>query len=94
MSIPDGRRGWGSGLISRHDVLVAPYQGSGGASTRRLFIGAKPDAWTRWVLDVLGYDPNSDTVDDLFPGSHAVGRAVAQNVLPLQSLTESSVKQQ
>jgi hypothetical protein len=45
------------------------------------FAGAKPFAWTRWVLDALGYDQDTDTVDDLFPGSGAVGRAVDQQAL-------------
>lgn len=44
----------------------------------KAFIGAKPQAWVEWVLDALGYDPTADTVDDLFPGSGAVGAALAQ----------------
>jgi len=42
--------------------------------------GTKPAAWTRWILDLLGYDPESDTVDDLFTGSGAVAREIAQQV--------------
>lgn len=45
------------------------------------FPGAKPFAWTRWVLDALGYDQDTDTVADLFPGSGAVARAVDQRAL-------------
>lgn len=45
------------------------------------FVGAKPAAWTRWVLDMLGYDPDTDTVDDLFAGSGAVAAEIAQGVL-------------
>lgn len=45
------------------------------------FPGAKPPAWTRWVLDALGYDPETDTVTDLFPGSGAVTAALGQDVL-------------
>ena len=44
------------------------------------FAGAKPPQWTRWVLDMLGYDAETDTVDDLFPGSGAVAAEVAQGV--------------
>jgi hypothetical protein len=33
------------------------------------------------VLDALGYDAETDTVDDLFPGSGSVSAAVAQGVL-------------
>jgi hypothetical protein len=45
------------------------------------FPGAKPPAWTRWVLDMLGYNPDEDTVDDLFHGSGAVAAEIAQGVL-------------
>lgn len=51
------------------DTLVASPPLSG-------FVGAKPDAWTRWVLDALGHNPETDTVADLFPGSGAVSRVV------------------
>lgn len=45
------------------------------------FAGAKPPRWTRWVLDALGYDQETDTVDDLFPGSGYVSTEIAQGVL-------------
>jgi hypothetical protein len=47
------------------------------------FAGAKPTRWTRWVLDALGYDPDDDTVDDLFPGSGYVQSEIDQGVLVL-----------
>lgn len=56
------------------DVLRAAAPGAG-------FAGAKPAAWTRWILDALAYDPDEDTLDDLFPGSGAVAAAAAQGVL-------------
>lgn len=56
------------------DVLTCPH-GSGS------FAGQKPRAWTRWVLDMLGYDPETDTVDDLFHGSGAVAAEIAQTVI-------------
>lgn len=67
---PESRRG-GRGRIS--DVLIenAPRIG---------FPGAKPERWTRWVLDALGYQPG-DQVDDLFPGSGSVAAALAQEVI-------------
>lgn len=58
------------------DVLTAGVQGIG-------FAGAKPAAWTRWILDALGYDPDQDTITDLFPGSGAVSAAINQGALPL-----------
>lgn len=38
-------------------------------------------AWTTWVLDLLGYTPGEDTVDDLFPGSGAVAHAIEGRLL-------------
>jgi hypothetical protein len=37
-------------------------------------IGAKPAAFSRWIFDLLGAQPQ-DSLDDLFPGSGAVTRA-------------------
>lgn len=39
--------------------------------------GAKPPAFCRWVIDLLGAQAG-DTFDDLFPGSGAFGREWAQ----------------
>lgn len=50
-------------------------------ATPQGFPGAKPAEWTRWVLDALGYDPATDTIADLFPGSGAVSREIAQGTL-------------
>lgn len=65
---PAGRRSSRSGNGQLKDVLTC--------TATRGFIGAKPPEWTRWVLAALSYDPATDTVDDLFPGSGAVGRAL------------------
>lgn len=69
------RRAYGSGLPV-NDVLDAPAPGGG-------FAGAKPAAWTRWVLDAMGYDEAVDTVTDLFAGSGRVAAEAAQGILPL-----------
>lgn len=45
------------------------------------FAGAKPVEWTRWVLDLLGYQDGIDTVFDVFPGSGMVANALSQGVL-------------
>lgn len=37
--------------------------------------GAKPLAFNRWVLDLLGYDAKEDTIDDIFPGSYGMTNA-------------------
>lgn len=67
--IPEGRRDRSSGDVMR-DVLVSPIRARG-------FVGSKPKAWTMFVLDLLGYDPSTDSVADLFPGSGAVAEVVS-----------------
>ena len=66
---PKGRRK-AAGQRQAKDVLRC-------APAARGFIGAKPAAWTHWVLDALGYAPEDDTVTDLFPGSGSVLAAVS-----------------
>lgn len=45
----------------------------------KTFVGRKPQAFARWMLDLLGAQPG-DTVDDLFPGSGAIGIAIAERL--------------
>lgn len=52
---------------------------------RRGLTGAKPEAFCRWILDLLGYLPG-DQVDDLFPGTGIMGRVV--NGLASQGVEE------
>lgn len=47
---------------------------SAGITLRRGVAGAKPDAFSWWVFDMLGMQPD-DEFHDLFPGSGAVGQA-------------------
>lgn len=70
---PRARRSRASGVIVP-DVLTA-------SAPRAGFTGAKPEAWTHWVLAALGYDAELDTVTDLFPGSGAISAAITQGVL-------------
>lgn len=65
--IPDGRKAVGSGHRVP-DLLSAAHPVSG-------FVGAKPDRWTHWVLDLMGFQPGDEVVD-MFPGSGAVERAM------------------
>jgi len=69
---PSRRKHSGPGTTMQSFLRAQPPQN---------FVGAKPGAWTRWVLDMLGYDAETDTVDDLFPGSGAVAAEIAQGVL-------------
>lgn len=70
---PVGRRSNRNGVGMMSDVLIEPMPGR--------FIGAKPAAWTRWVLDALSYDPEADEVTDMFHGSGSVGSAISQGTL-------------
>jgi hypothetical protein len=44
---------------------------------KRGLTGAKPPAFCRWVLDLIGFDPATDTLDDLFPGTGIMGSVVS-----------------
>ncbi|RUQ07029.1 hypothetical protein D8M34_06040 [Microbacterium sp. HSID17254] len=78
--VPEERRGREGLRVS--DVLTANAPRAG-------FVGAKPPEWTRWVLDMLGYDPATDELHDLFPGSGAVA-AAADGMLPIPALERTS----
>jgi hypothetical protein len=69
--IPPGRGARVPSVPGLKDVLTKPSPNAG-------HVGSKPAAWTRWVLDMLGYDQDADSVVDMFPGSGAVGAEVAQ----------------
>jgi hypothetical protein len=58
---------------TRQDPTVRDWVAAN-ITLRRGFTGAKPEAFARWLFEVLGAEPG-DTLDDLFPGSGAVGRA-------------------
>jgi hypothetical protein len=38
--------------------------------------GAKPQSFNEWVLQLLGFDPSQDELDDLFPGSGGMSQLV------------------
>lgn len=46
---------------------------------QRGFPGAKPRGFCMWIMDML-HVQDGDTVDDLFPGSGAVGHAIAERL--------------
>lgn len=71
---PAGRRSNRGGVGAIADTLIEP-------APRRGFIGAKPEAWTRWVLAAMAYQPG-DYVADLFAGSGAVAEAILATLLP------------
>lgn len=79
--VPPGRRKTTNVPHPTGDVLTIAHQQ---ATKRQSFAGRKPTQWTRWVLDMLGYDQETDTVTDLFTGSGAVTRAITQLTFPTQ----------
>lgn len=50
---------------------------SANITIRKKFAGAKPQAFSWWIFDLLGVQAH-DEVEDLFPGSGAVTRALAE----------------
>lgn len=56
------------------DYLVA------GATRLRGLPGAKPEAFNRWVLDLLNFE-DGDTLDDLFPGTSGMSAVLRQGTL-------------
>lgn len=71
------RQSSGDGAPVGRDYLSAPI------TQQRSMIGAKPAAFMRWVLDLLGY-VEGDEVDDLFPGSAIMARVLEQTQLVLE----------
>lgn len=70
---PAGRRSNRGGIGAMPDVLTA-------SAPRVGFHGAKPEAWTHWVLDAMTYQ-DGDIVTDLFGGSGAVEAAIRSHKL-------------
>ena len=75
------------------DVPTVPDSIECPITLQRGLTGAKPRKVCRWIFDLLGAEPG-DTLDDLFPGTGAVGAAWAEWVgeksplpmLPLEAL--------
>ena len=67
VKIAKERRGWTTGVHIKDYLSAAPMRSG--------FIGAKPEAWTHWVLDAMGY-VEGDQVTDIFSGSGAVTHAL------------------
>ena len=72
IKVPADRRSNKKGIRTK-DVMSALPLRSG-------FVGSKPREWTRWVLDLMGYE-EADEIVDLFNGSGAVSNAINQTTL-------------
>lgn len=75
--VPEGRRRINDVGLTVGDVLSVAHNSHDG------FAGAKPRAWTEWVLAMLGHCDLHDDVEDLFAGSGAVAEVLAQRRLTL-----------
>jgi hypothetical protein len=62
------------------DAPVTRDSFSGSMTTNRGTVGAKPERFCRWVLDLLGY-LDGDEITDLFPGTGVMSGVAAQGVL-------------
>lgn len=61
------------------DHLVEPI------TLKRGLTGAKPQAFNKWVCDLLGYIEGEDTLDDLFPGTGGMNHYLQRKDIPLFS---------
>ena len=66
----EARRSSKDGALVNRDHLSEPI------TMKKGLVGAKPERFCRWVLDLVGWVPG-DQVDDLFPGTGVMGRIVA-----------------
>lgn len=62
----------------KHDVTKPTVRDflAQGITLKRGLIGAKPEKFCSWVLDLIGWQPG-DEVEDVFPGTGVMGRVVA-----------------
>jgi hypothetical protein len=65
----------GGSQTTPKDYLAEPV------TLRKGLTGAKPPAFCRWVLDLLGYIDGRDTLEDLFPGTGIMGRVIDQGAI-------------
>jgi hypothetical protein len=56
---------------------------SGAAARQKGLPGAKPHYFNEWILQLLIFDRNEDTLDDLFPGTNGMQLAINNQPLPL-----------
>jgi hypothetical protein len=69
----------GGAQTTPKDFLSCPI------TLRRGLTGAKPEAFCRWVLDLLGYIDDEDTLDDLYPGTGVMDAVQRQGILAATS---------
>ena len=65
---------YGGRTVYKRKPMVRDWLSSPIAMKKGL-VGAKPDAFNQWILDLLNYE-KGDTLDDLFPGSNSMQDAI------------------
>ncbi len=68
----------GGECITPKDFHIAPITMETG------LVGAKPESFCRWILDLLGFQCGDQLVD-LYPGTGVMGRVLSQKVLPFDA---------
>ena len=61
---------------SRREPTVTDWVAAS-ITLRRSLVGAKPEKFCHWLLEVLNVQPG-DTVDDLYPGTGVMGRVLVE----------------
>jgi hypothetical protein len=51
---------------------------------RKGLVGAKPAEFNVWILDLLGFDPDEDTITDIFPGSNGLAKVLETYEKPFE----------
>jgi hypothetical protein len=52
-------------------------------------VGAKPEAFCHWILDLLGFEPEDEIVD-LYPGTGVMGRVVAARRAQIEAVYQKA----
>ena len=76
-----GRKSSADGAPPCRDHISLPM------TMRKGLVGAKPEAFCRWVMDLLGWKFD-DEIDDLFPGTAVFGRVADAAALELDFTQE------
>jgi hypothetical protein len=67
---------WGGRPRTRQQPTVHDWV-SASITLRKGLVGAKPEKFCHWLLEVLNVQPG-DTVDDLYPGTGVMSRVLAE----------------
>jgi hypothetical protein len=65
---------YGGRIVYKRKPMVRDWLSCSTAMKKGL-VGAKPNAFNQWILDLLNYE-KGDTLDDLFPGSNSMQKAI------------------